>query len=45
MSKAAKKVLEEAKESGNPELELQDKQITKLEELPGLCKWARFCNG
>ncbi|KAF2368331.1 Leucine-rich repeat [Trinorchestia longiramus] len=36
MSKAAKKVLEEAKDSGNPELELQDKQIAKIEDLPGL---------
>ncbi|XP_018018668.1 ras suppressor protein 1 [Hyalella azteca] len=36
MSKAAKKVLDEARESGNPEIELQDKQIAKIEDLPGL---------
>lgn len=38
MSKAAKKILEESKETGNPELELQDKQISSLEDLPGLSK-------
>lgn len=45
MSKAAKKVLDEAKESGNPELELQDKQIVKIEDLPGLCEYLHhgFC--
>ncbi|MPC42368.1 Ras suppressor protein 1 [Portunus trituberculatus] len=36
MSKAVRKILDESRESGNPELELQDKQITSLEELPGL---------
>lgn len=39
MSKAARKALDEARETGNPELDLQEKQITSLEELPGLCKW------
>ncbi|ROT73168.1 putative ras suppressor protein 1 isoform X1 [Penaeus vannamei] len=36
MSKAARKALDEARETGNPELDLQEKQITSLEELPGL---------
>jgi len=36
MSKAAKKVVEESKASGNPELELQDKQIGRIEDLQGL---------
>lgn len=40
MSKAVRKTIEEAKETGNPELDLQDKQITSLEDIPGLCK---FC--
>lgn len=39
MSKAARKALDEARETGNPELDLQEKQITSLEDLPGLCKW------
>ena len=38
MSKAAKKVIDEANASGNPELELQEKQISSLDELPALCK-------
>ncbi|KAL7642393.1 UNVERIFIED_CONTAM: hypothetical protein RMT77_006954 [Armadillidium vulgare] len=36
MSKAVRKTIEEAKETGNPELDLQDKQITSLEDIPGL---------
>lgn len=37
MSKA-KKVVEEAKEIGNPEIDLVDKGLTSLDEIPGLCK-------
>lgn len=36
MSKAAKKVVDDARDSGNPELELQDKQIVSIEDIPGL---------
>lgn len=39
MSKAVRKVLDESRETGNPELDLQDKQITTLDELPGLSEW------
>lgn len=38
MSKA-KKVIEEAKEINNPEIDLVDKGLTSLEEIPGLCKF------
>ena len=41
MSKGVRKVLDESRETGNPELDLQDKQITSLEELPGLCESRR----
>lgn len=37
MSKA-KKVLDEARETQNRELDLVDKGISSFEELPGLCK-------
>lgn len=37
MSKA-KKVIEEAKEINNPEIDLVDKGISSLDEVPGLCK-------
>lgn len=37
MSKV-KKIIEEAKESKNPELDLVDKGITSFDEIPGLCK-------
>lgn len=37
MSKA-KKVLEEAREIQNPELDLADKGVATFEEMPGLCK-------
>lgn len=37
MSKA-KRVLEEAREIKNPELDLADKGICTFEEMPGLCK-------
>lgn len=37
MSKA-KKVLDDAREIQNPELDLCDKGIATFEELPGLCK-------
>ena len=33
-----KKVLEEAREIRNPELDLVEKGISGFEELPGLCK-------
>lgn len=38
MSKA-KKVLDEARETQNRELDLVDKGISSFEELPGLCKY------
>lgn len=38
MSKA-KKVLDEAREIRNPELDLVDKGISSFEETPGLRKW------
>lgn len=37
MSKA-KKVIEEAKENNNPEIDLVDKGVSSLDEIPGLCK-------
>lgn len=37
MSKA-RKIVEEAKETKNPELDLTDKALTSFLELPGLCK-------
>lgn len=40
MSKA-KKVIDEAKEIGNPELDLMDKGICSFEEMPGLCEYKR----
>lgn len=39
MSKA-KKVLDEARETQNRELDLVDKGLVSFEELPGLCKYA-----
>lgn len=39
MSKA-KKVIEEAKEINNPEIDLVDKGISSLDEIPGLCKYS-----
>jgi hypothetical protein len=38
MSKA-KKVIDEAKEIQNPELDLMDKGISSFEEMPGLCEY------
>lgn len=38
MSKA-KKVIEEAREIHNPEIDLVDKNISSFDELPGLCKY------
>lgn len=38
MSKA-KKVVEEAKEIGNPEIDLVDKGISSLDEIPSLCMY------
>lgn len=37
MSKA-KRVIEEAREIKNPELDLADKGVSTFEEMPGLCK-------
>lgn len=34
----AKKVIEEAKEINNPEIDLVDKGLSSLDEIPGLCK-------
>jgi hypothetical protein len=34
-----KRVIEEAREIKNPELDLVDKGILAFEELPGLCKY------
>lgn len=41
MSKA-KKILDEARELQNPELDLADKNISTFEELPGLCEYFFF---
>lgn len=41
MSKV-KKVLDDAKEQNNPEIDLVDKGITSFEEMPGLCKYISF---
>jgi len=41
MSKA-RKIVEEANVNKNPELDLVDKGLTALEELPGLCKCFLF---
>lgn len=38
----AKKVIEEAKEIQNPELDLADKGISTFEEMPGLCEYLFF---
>lgn len=37
MSKA-KKVIEDAKQIQNPELDLVDKNVVSFEEIPGICK-------
>lgn len=37
MSKV-KKIIAEAEDSKNPELDLADKGITSFDELPGVCK-------
>ena len=44
MSKA-KKVLDEAREIRNPELDLVDKGISSFEETPGLRKWILALQG
>jgi len=41
MSKA-KKVIEEALENQNPELDLADKGVVSFEEMPGLSKCTKF---
>lgn len=41
MSKA-RKIVEEAKETKNPELDLVDKGLTAFDELPGLCEFLVF---
>jgi len=33
-----KKIIDEAKECGNPELDLVDKGISSFDEIPSLCK-------
>ena len=38
----AKKIIDEAKEIQNPELDLADKGIASFEEMPGLCECS--CN-
>jgi hypothetical protein len=38
----AKKIIDEAKEIQNPELDLADKGIVSFEEMPGLCECS--CN-
>lgn len=35
----AKKVLDEAREIQNPELDLADKGISSFDEMPGLCEY------
>jgi len=37
-----KKIIDEAKETGNPELELVDRGISSFDEIPGLCKKTLF---
>jgi len=37
-----KKIIDEAKEIQNPELDLADKGIASFEEMPGLCEYS--CN-
>ena len=37
-----KKIVDEVKESGNPELDLVDKSISSFDEIPGLCKKSLF---
>lgn len=37
-----KKIIDEAKESGNKELDLVDKGISSFDEIPGLCKRLLF---
>lgn len=38
MSKA-KKVIEDAREINNPEIDLVDKNISSFDEMPGICKF------
>lgn len=38
----AKKVLEEAREIQNKELDLVDKNVSTFEELPGVCEYISF---
>lgn len=42
MSKV-KKVLDDAKNENNPEIDLVDKGITSFEEMPGLRKYLSYC--
>lgn len=42
MSKT-KKVLDEAREINNPELDLADKGIASIEEMPSLRKFSKKC--
>ena len=34
-----KKIIDEAKETKNPELDLADKGLLSFDEIPGLCKY------
>lgn len=43
MSKV-KKIIAEAEETKNPELDLADKGISSFDELPGVCKFVMFLN-
>ena len=38
MSKSVKKQVEEAREHNSPDLDLSDRGISKLIDIPGLCK-------
>ena len=35
-----KKIIDEAKESKNPELDLVDKGLSSFDEIPGICKFS-----
>lgn len=40
-----RKIIDEAKESKNPELDLVDKSITSFDEIPSLRKFTLKCFG
>ena len=45
MSSKARKIVEEARDLGNPELDLADRGVASFEELPGLREsFSLFCS-